>query len=373
VRIVIDARMLYWTGVSRYTKALLSNLEEIDHENEYLVLVRQKDWHRWEPKGPNFQKIRADIDPYTFDEQLTLPRLLRSLKPDLVHFTTPNTPLLWRGRRVVTVHDLTLLDFSTSRDKGLKRWLNELKRLPFRLVMLNDAKTATVVTTGTNYVKNQLIKRYHSRPERVLLAPLAVDVNLAKPVLIDTKRVGENYILYVGNFYPYKNIASTIEAIRIVLESKPDLKLVLVGQDDFFRQGLVRMVKTLGIEKSIVFTGFVTDGELVSYYLGAKAFVYPSLSEGFGLQGFEAMSLGIPVLAAKASCFPEVYGEAAGYFDPMDPNDQAKKILDLLGNKDEQTRLKKAGSERIKLYSWRDTALKTHKAYQIASKQLRTT
>jgi glycosyltransferase involved in cell wall biosynthesis len=368
VRIVIDARMLYWTGVSRYTKALLNNLEEIDQENEYLVLVRQKDWHRWEATRPNFQKIRVDIDPYTFGEQFKLPRLLRGLKPDLVHFTAANTPLLWRGKRVVTIHDLTLLDYSTSRDKGLKRWLHGLKRLPFRLVMLNNAKSATVITTGAKYVKEQLIKRYRTRPERILVAPLAVDVSIAKPVLIDTKRLGENYILYVGNFYPYKNITSTIDAMRIVLESKPNLKLVLVGQDDFFRQELVRRVKTLGLENSFVFTGFVTDGELVSYYLGAKAFVYPSLSEGFGLQGFEAMSLGIPVLAAKASCFPEVYGRAAEYFDPKDPSDQAKKILDLLDNKDEQARLKKAGSERVKLYSWRDTAVETHKAYEIATK-----
>src|SRR5688572_4288547 len=121
MRIVIDGRMLYWTGVGRYTQALLEQLQRIDRENTYLVLMRRQDWGLWEPETPNFSKIEASIDPYSAGEQLWLPWVIQSLKPDLVHFPAANTPLLWRGKRVVTVHDLTLVDFDTSRHSGWRR------------------------------------------------------------------------------------------------------------------------------------------------------------------------------------------------------------------------------------------------------------
>src|SRR5579875_1452626 len=122
MRIVIDARMLYWTGVGRYTQRLLTHLEKLDTDNHYLVLVRSADWEKYQPVNAHFIKVRADVDPYSLGEQTQLLGIIRSLKPDLVHFTAPNAPIAYSGRRVVTVHDLTLLDYDTSRGSGLKKW-----------------------------------------------------------------------------------------------------------------------------------------------------------------------------------------------------------------------------------------------------------
>jgi len=148
MKIAIDARMLYWTGIGRYTKALLDELEQIDAENTYVVLMRKADWGLWEPTAPNFTKVEASVNPYTLGEQWAFYLQLRALGVDLVHFTAPNTPLLYQGRRVVTIHDLTLVDYDTSRGRGLAKLLRSAKRLPFRLVFWNNTQLCDSAVSG---------------------------------------------------------------------------------------------------------------------------------------------------------------------------------------------------------------------------------
>jgi glycosyltransferase involved in cell wall biosynthesis len=363
MKIVIDARMLYWTGIGRYTKALLDKLQLLDTENEYAVLVRRADWHLWEPRASNFTKIESNINPYSLAEQGSLYLQLRSLKADVVHFTAPNTPLLYQGRRVVTIHDLTLIDFNTSRGSGLTKLLRGLKRLPFRLVLLQDLRGATRLVTGTNYVRQQLIDRFHVKPERVSTALLATDPNLAAPQSLE--RLGElgSYAFYVGNMYPYKNLSSTIRSLAEPSLVNSGLNLVIAGKRDPFSEELERLAGALGVGSRVKFVGYVTDGEMVALYRGAAVYVNPSLSEGFGLQGLEAMAQGLPVVAARASCLPEVYGDAAVYFNPTDVAQQAHEISTLLSDNAARRELAAAGLERIQTFNWHSMAQKTLAAY----------
>jgi glycosyltransferase involved in cell wall biosynthesis len=364
MKIVIDGRMLYWTGVGRYTQALLENLEQIDSQNEYYVLVRRADWSLWEPKARNFHKIEANIDPYTVAEQFRLVGLIRSLKPDLVHFTAANTPLLYRGTRIVTVHDLTLLDFDTSRGEGVAKQLRRLKWLPFRAVMSNDVRTATAIISATKYVRDELVKRYHVPENRVVTVMLSADPAMAEPTSVAKYGAGKSYILNLGNTYPYKNVSSTIKAFSKITRQFPDLKLVIVGHTDFFSDQLKALAKKLGLTNQVIFTGRISDGEVVSMYRGASLYVNPSLSEGFGLQGLEAMSQGVPVLAANASCLPEVYGDASEYFSPLDVDDQAAKMARLLTDEPRREELRAKGRERLKQFSWSRVAQETLAVYE---------
>ena len=366
MRIVIDARMLFWTGIGRYTKALLDELQVLDTANEYLVLVRRADWALWEPSAPNFKKVEASINPYTLSEQWALYLQLKALKPDLVHFTAPNTPLLYRGPRVVTIHDLTLLDFDTSRGSGIGKALRGLKRLPFRLVLANNARFATALITATDFVHDQLIERLGAPSARVHTTLLAADPNVAEPAPIN--RFGElgQYIFYIGNMYPYKNIASTIQALT-ELKDRPTLQLMIAGKRDLFSAQLEALAGQLGVGDRVKFVGYVSDGEMISLYRAAALYVNPSLSEGFGLQGLEAMAQGTPVVAARASCLPEVYGDAAEYFDPHDAQDQARAIALVLGDAAVRNRLSAAGTERIKAFSWKKMAEETLAVYRSAA------
>ncbi|HVQ45015.1 MAG TPA: glycosyltransferase family 1 protein [Candidatus Saccharimonadia bacterium] len=367
MKIVIDARMLFWTGIGRYTHALLDELQQADHDNSYTVLIRRADWGLWEPNVPNFTKVESSINPYSFGEQWALWLQLRALRADVVHFTAPNAPLLYRGRRVVTVHDLTLLDFDTSRGRGVGKWLRGLKRIPFRLVLAGDVRLAAGLITVTDYVRDQLVGRFGARAERLHTTLLAADPQLAQPEPLERFGKLGKFVLYVGNAYPYKNIGTMIEALAALRESHADLGLVIAGKRDEFTSELERRAAELGVGERVRFVGFVSDGELVALYRAAAAYVNPSLSEGFGLQGLEAMTQGLPVVAARATCLPEVYGEAAEYFDPREPADQAAALARVLDDAALAERLRTAGRARVRQFSWRRMAEQTLAVYQAAS------
>jgi glycosyltransferase involved in cell wall biosynthesis len=125
----------------------------------------------------------------------------------------------------------------------------------------------------------------------------------------------------------------------------------------------------LGVADQVTFVGYVSDGELVSLYRGAKAYINPSLSEGFGLQGLEAMAQGTPVLASRASCLPEVYGDAAEYFDPNDPADQARAIALMLDHGEVAERLRATGRKRLAQFSWKKMAQTILAVYEKAVKR----
>jgi GT2 family glycosyltransferase/glycosyltransferase involved in cell wall biosynthesis len=363
-RIVIDGRMLFWTGVGRYTKALLANLEAMDDKNQYAVLVRREDWNEYEPQKENFTKVEASINPYTFGEQVRLAWLLGRLRPDLVHFVAPNSPALYRGRRVMTVHDLTLLDYNTSRGTGLVRLLKSYKRLPFKLLVRWVVRRAATVITPTEFVERQLERRFGVERGRLRVVPLGFD----EPAEVEPKRLAvvgadDEFLFMVGNFYPYKNVASTVEALKLLEGKFPKLKLVAAGHTDWFSEEVEAKAKELGLSSRVVLPGRVSDEEKGWLYRHARLYLYPSRSEGFGLQGLEAMSQGLPVVAAQASSLPEVYGNAAAYFDPLNVKAQAETIARVLEEDALRDRLVKAGYYRVKLYSWARMTKRTHEVY----------
>jgi len=309
MRIVVDGRMLSWTGVGRYTHALLEGLEALDRSNEYVVLMRRDDWSRWQPREANFRRVECDIDPYSPAEQTALPGILRGLAPDVVHFVTPNAAALYRGTKVVTVHDLTLLDFDTSRGSLPRRTAGKLKRLPFRLILMRQLATATRIVTVTGYVRDQLIKRFELDPAKISAVWNAADsvhLSEAEEESVDGLSESDSLIFYVGNYFPYKNVRLLIEALALVSRTRPDVKLVLAGKPAEYRDELLALAASLNVSDRVVMPGYITDGQLTWLYRNSRIYVYPSLSEGFGLQGLEAMAQGLPVLSSTATCLPEV-------------------------------------------------------------------
>ncbi|GIM95415.1 glycosyltransferase family 4 protein [Paractinoplanes toevensis] len=372
MRIVIDGRMLSWTGIGRYTAALLEGLEAIDRTNEYVVLMRQDDWARWKPQEANFRRVECNIDPYSPAEQTTLPKVLRDLAPDVVHFVTPNAAALYRGTKVVTVHDLTLLDFDTSRGSLPKRLAGKAKRLPFRLIFQRQLATATRIVTDTGYVRDQLIERFGLDPAKVSAVWIAADsaeLTEAREETLDGVSASDSLILYVGNYFPYKNVRVLIEALALVARSRPDVKLVLAGKAGDYQEGLLALAESLNVADRVVMPGFISDGQLTWLYRNSAMYVYPSLSEGFGLQGLEAMAQGLPVVSSTATCLPEVYGDAAVYFDPHAAGDLAQKIAELLSRPELAAEMAARGRARLPLFSWRATAEATHQIYLDAAQQ----
>ncbi len=160
------------------------------------------------------------------------------------------------------------------------------------------------------------------------------------------------YLIYVGNLYPHKNISVLVAAAEIL-----QIDVAIICARSVFADRLPK-------SRLVHFLGQVSDTELKKLLKNAIAFVFPSLIEGFGLPGLEAMSVGCPVIAARASCLPEIYGAAAIYFDPYNPSELANKINTLLNDSNLRREYIKRGIEQTKKYSWRKMAVQTWKIYQ---------
>lgn len=160
-----------------------------------------------------------------------------------------------------------------------------------------------------------------------------------------------NYLVYTGNFYPHKNLPVLIQAA-----DKLQIKTFLIGKQSVF-------VNRLPKSDYVEFKHDLSDSQIRALYKQALCFVTPSLLEGFGLPGLEAMAAGLPVIAARASCLPEIYGDAALYFDPYSVDDLVSKIQLVISDQQLAKILINKGYSQAKKYSWRKTALQTWQIY----------
>ncbi|HEX4556181.1 MAG TPA: glycosyltransferase family 1 protein [Xanthobacteraceae bacterium] len=360
-RIAIDARIIY-TSTGRYVERLIEYLQQIDRAHDYTVLLRKADFDRWQPKAPNFRKLVADHQSFTFGEQIGFARQLRALSPDLVHFTVPQQPMLYRGRRVTTIHDLTAIDFINRREGGfLKRaYKTAVKPQVFRIMLRLIARDSAELITPTAFVRQQLIDRLNADPARTTYTHESAE-KLAERGEPMPALSGTDFILYVGTAHLHKNLQRLADAAA----GLKDIKLVLAGKPDLFYEQLQKYIADRRYT-NVHYLGFVSDSQLAWLYQNAKLYVFPSLSEGFGLPGLEAMSYGVPVAAANATCLPEVYGEAAVYFDPVSVDDIRITLDRLLADPGRLAQLKQAGLAQVRQYSWRRMAEQTLAIYDRA-------
>ncbi len=354
--IAIDARIIN-SSTGTYVERLLHYLQQIDKTNTYSILIRKKDIKFWKPTNKNFKLLIADFDNYSINEQIGFKSFLDKLSPDLVHFCMPQQPILYKGNHVTTFHDLTLLNTYNSD----KNWFTfHLKQLVGKYVFKQVAKTSKHIITPSEYTKKELMHFAQIPSSKITVTYEAADTNHEK--LKPYKHSFSEYILYVGQQSDYKNIRRLGDAHQKLLEKHPNLGLILVGSinasaksnKDYF---------TKKEYKHIHFTGFIPNGQRDWLYKHTKAYIFPSLMEGFGLPGLEAMSYGAPVISSDSTCLPEVYGDSANYFNPNNTEDIARAIDEVISNKDTRNNLIKKGNKQVKKYSWLKMAKETHGIY----------
>lgn len=372
MRIGIDARLYgpKHRGIGRYIQKLIENLEKIDSVNDYIVFLGRDNLEEYEPTAKNFIKKTAPFRWYSLREQVLMPLLLKKENLDLVHFPHFNVPLLFRGKFIVTIHDLIIYHFPNQRATTLPKWIYKIKILGSRLVLKNALERALKIITPSNYTKQDIILNFTIPEKKIIVTYLS-----ATDYLGQTPRVGGSqnlpvpYLLYVGAAYPHKNLERLIAAFkRLVLKYNLDLNLVLVGRKDFFYQRLENWINSLTelskIRDRIIFWGEVPDSKLPELYKNASVFVYPSLYEGFGLPPLEAMNYRAPVAAALSSSLPEVLGQSCLYFDPKDPEEIARTINKIIKDEFLRESLIEKGFEQVKRYSWENCAKETLMVYK---------
>lgn len=365
MKIVIDARGLR-TSTGRYDDQLLRHLQLLDTENEYFVLLRSKDVEGWDISNPRFRAVACDVPDFSFAEQSTLLRQIKSLRPDLVHFLRPQQPWLYSGSKVTTIHDLTMLRYRNPN----RSYLNFLiKRTVFAGLIKRVMKTSNTLLVPSNFVKEDLLHFARVNSQKIIVTPEGGDQLTAKSQkYVPLERT--DFILSAGNPQLHKNLYRLIDAFKLLLQNYSTLQLVLVGKDDKTRAQLKKYVAKKELDRHVLFTGFVGDGQLRWLYEHCRAYIMPSLSEGFSLTGLEAMACGALVVSSNASCLPEVYGEAASYFDPYNTQSMASAIHEALSNPSLREQLVKNGKAQVGKYSWERMAKQTLEAYRLAAKDL---
>jgi glycosyltransferase involved in cell wall biosynthesis len=346
-------------GAEMYARRLLPALREAEPALELTLYCG-------EAAAPSFADW--DVVPLRFDprsrvrrvlaEQTLLPLTLARRRPDLLHNVFNTAPALPGIAQVTTIHDLVHERFR--------------RRGPFAksvalLVRLAARRSARILTVS-EASKADIVRFLGVPPERVDVAPngpgIAEDVHGPPPLEIRRRfEVGDApLLLTVAPSRPHKNVERLVEALARV----PEAVLVVPGYRTAHEDELERHAAQLGVGDRLRRPGWVDDETLDGLYRTADCFVFPSLAEGFGLPVLEAMLRGAPVACSSTTSLPEVAGDAALLFDPLDIDAIASSIRRILEDGELAARLREAGRERAARFSWEDSARRTIECYRRA-------
>lgn len=360
-KIVIDARIVN-SSTGRYVERLLTYLQEVDTVNQYVVLVPPKDKDYWKPTSKNFTVQTTPYKNYSFGEQLGFCKQLYELGADLVHFCMPQQPLFYLRPHVTTIHDMTLLKTYNSD----KNWfVFHAKQLVGRVLFYTIGHTSNQIIAISEFTKTEYIAHSLIDEDKIHITYEAADVLSKKPVQPKQVMKDSSFLLYVGQQSDYKNIQRLMQAHQVLRAQRPNLELVLVGSLNESAKRNKRWAEEKGLQ-GIIFTGFIHDDELAWLYKHCRSYVFPSLMEGFGLPGLEAMMHDAPVASSNATCLPEVYGEAARYFDPISVQDMASAVAGIIDDEAVRKDLVAKGRVQVAKYSWQKMAEQTRRVYNLA-------
>jgi len=363
MKIIIDARES-GTSTGRYIDKLVEYLHKLKPDFEVVILTKPARLDFIKKIAPTFKVVGSDFKEFSFAEQLSFARQLYKLRADLVHFNAPQQPVLYFGRSVTTVHDLTTARFNNPS----KNWLIfKLKQLVYRFVVWWVAHKSKRLIAISSYTKNDLAHFARVKQGKISVTHEAAD-KITEPVEPIPKLAGKAFVMYVGRPTPHKNLERLVAAMEEVKKSHPEILLVLAGKTDKNYKKLEEFTDRKNLTSQVIFTGFVTEGELRWLYENALAYVFPSLSEGFGLPALEAMAHSLPVVSSNATALPEIYKDAAVYFDPLDSNDMAEKIIKVASDPALRKDLIQKGLRVSASYSWQHMAEQTLKIYKDALK-----
>jgi len=370
--ILIDARMygLEYSGIGRYLINLVKGIAGSRADLKFVILLRKKYYSLLELPG-NWIKILADFNHYSLAEQIRLPAIIGSVKPDLVHFPHLNFPIFYSGKFVVTIHDLTM-----QRQKHaattLPLPLYYLKRIPFLIVAGMAVKKSEWIIAPTQSVAEDIAHYYKKDIGRIIVINEGVakseDINIDFKSIKVKYGISHPYFLYVGNAYPHKNLARAIEAMVMVNKHRgTKVDFVIGGSRNVFTKRLSMQISKFGASNFVKQIGYVSDDDLFLLHQNSIGFLYPSLAEGFGLQGLEAISSGTILLCSNIPVFKEVYKDSAFYFDPNSAESIAATMKHVIRlGQVTRNKLVKSAQKYIQKYTWDKMTEKTLEVYDSA-------
>lgn len=356
IKLLLDSRMIDFSGIGTYLQNLIPflkkevNLILLGNKNTIENYIHEKDL--------KIIPIRSSIYfPY---EQIEFLFKIRSV--DIFwspHFNVPIFPIRAK-KRIVTIHDIFHLAF--------KELYSPFERVYIKLLINSALNLSDMIITVSNFSKSEIIKYTQIKEDKIKV--IYNGVNKEKFKVYDKKdlekirlkyRLPDRFILFVGNIKPHKNLKGLLKAFKVVIEElDEDLFLVITGKQEGFLKGDTEIFKLINtnplLKKRIFLTGYINEKDLPILYNLAELFIFPSFYEGFGLPPLEAMACGCPTVVSRIPPLLEICGDATYYVDPYNINDIAKGIIEVLSKKELRETLIKKGFERVKLFSWENSA-----------------
>lgn len=354
-------------GTETYARELILELAQFRAEDEFIVYCgREAAADLPDPRWPENVRVRqigvnCRNKPLRVAAELfALPRIAKRDGIELLHSLGVTTPLRGSFARVVSIHDLIFHHYPETFPGPARRGLEFL--------VPRGARRADRVITISEASAEDLTQTYAIDRGKIDVTPLAGlpigDRQTPESELREKFELSDApYLLCVASTIAHKNIARLLEAF---CEIEAPTKLVLTGHAGIEQEALVERVAELDLEGRVHFTGWVTRPELEGLYASAAAFVYPTLIEGFGMPVLEAMQRGVAVACSNTSSLPEVAGEAALTFDPLDPAAIAAAVERLLADESLRSQLIARGLDRAAEFSWERCAQETWASYESA-------
>ncbi len=340
------------TGIGYYTKNLLENMK--------IAPEIELSYYRY-PKETDLNTLER-----IYWENVSLPKLFKKDKPDILHITGFAGPLATgKTRKITTVHDLIGMIYPGN--------LAPVSRLYWQRWLPARVKNSRLIIAVSEHTKKDVVRLLGVSPDRVRVTYLAANksfryISNRESLYEVLKKYGINskYILSVGTIEPRKNYVNLIKAFALHLDKvkKEEIKLVIVGRKGWAYNECLKSAIELGIQRHIIFCDYVNDVDLPIIYNMAELFVFPSLYEGFGLPVLEAMCCGVPIICSNTSSIPEVTADAAVLINPLNIPAMADAIENVMSNVDLRKSLSGKAMRQSSRFSWEKTAQKTISVYK---------
>lgn len=362
-RIGIDCRLAgsRHAGIGRYVKNLVQELAATQTEGITWIVFFSDRAQQQEvlPKPPaHWEVVFAPIRHYSLQEQLKMPTIFAAAKLDLLHVPHFNVPLAYRGKLVVTIHDLLWHEQRGSAVTTLSPLMYWLKYAFYHLIVRHAVTTATTIFVPAETIKSTVARYYPLIRNKILVTYEGIDATFVPAKQIPKKSNDQEYsLIYTGSLYPHKNITVVLQ----LLQQQPNVTLTIIGSRSVFRDQVEQQCREMAILDQVRFAGYVPDEKLAALYQTADALVQPSLSEGFGLTGLEALATGLPAIVSDIPIFHEIYQDCALYFKPHDPLSVYEALQQAV---DQRSSLISKAHTLLGRYSWREMTQTVLTTYQ---------
>ena len=383
MKIGIDARFYGKAGPGRYTKNIVQHLEKVDKKNEYVVFLCQDNIDSYKPENKNFKKVLADYKWYSIEEQTKYLFSVIRQRLDLYYVPHFNIPVLYPGKIVTAIPDMTMHTYSTEKGTTLPIWYFRLKKVIYKAVFWWAVYRSYKVIVPSKTVFKEFLEHIKGfDKDKYILAYEGVDPDFNKRVPTPEKvlkkyGITRNFILSVGSMYEHKNVEGLIGMHKILKDKHGyDGQLVLVSKKDKFSERIYKKIQDEKLDEDILLLAFrdskvrsdivVSDEEIIALRMRADAYVMAAFKEGFSLTALEGMAVGLPAVLSDIDCHREVYGDSVMYFDPHKHQEMAKKVSLLIKNPALKRDYINRGYKQVKKYDWTKTATTTLEVFEEA-------